>query len=583
MSDQVTHHPKKLKQFAATAICGNDITSSCLYVSALTIAYAGQYAFIALLIVSGVLFLFRKIYGEVVGALPLNGGAYNVLLNTTSKSNASVAACLTILSYMATAVISASEAMKYLHSIFSFIPVIIATMVVLTIFLILNISGISESAIVAIIIFVVHLSVMLILIFSAIYFVVVNGFDLTSINFHTPLKGSLFIVLFLGFSTAMLGISGFESSANFVEEQEPGVFPKTLRNMWVAVSVINPSIALLAVMVLPIEQVGENQEALLSFMGGKTGGSWLAAVISIDAVLVLSGAVLTSFVGVGGLLKRMTLDRILPQFLLKENNRGSSPRILIVFYLLCLSVLFITEGELGPLAGVYTISFLSVMIYFGLGNFLLKIKRSRLPRPEYAPEFAVGLAIFAIIVALYGNVKMHPDYLVVFLQYFLPAVLIIYLFLRRNAVLKYLLLIANNFFDKIQRVSLISRLHLTREMRKLNRQVFVYFTKGDNIAILNKVIIYVQENEITRNLKIVTVLNEEQHLSEDFLRDFETLDRAYPDIKIEYIKINGVFGPELIDKLCSEWNIPKNFMFISSPSDHFTHRVSDLGGVRLII
>ena len=39
---------------------------------------------------------------------PLNGGAYNALLNTTSKSLASMAACLTLLSYMATAVISAS-------------------------------------------------------------------------------------------------------------------------------------------------------------------------------------------------------------------------------------------------------------------------------------------------------------------------------------------------------------------------------------------------------------------------------------------------------------------------------------------
>jgi hypothetical protein len=57
-----------------------------------------------------VLFLFRKIYGEVVGALPLNGGAYNALLNTTNKSTASLAATLTILSYMATAVISANEA-----------------------------------------------------------------------------------------------------------------------------------------------------------------------------------------------------------------------------------------------------------------------------------------------------------------------------------------------------------------------------------------------------------------------------------------------------------------------------------------
>jgi amino acid transporter len=49
-----------------------------------TIMYAGQYAWISLLFVA-VFFLFRKIYGEVVGAIPLNGGAYNVLLNTSSK------------------------------------------------------------------------------------------------------------------------------------------------------------------------------------------------------------------------------------------------------------------------------------------------------------------------------------------------------------------------------------------------------------------------------------------------------------------------------------------------------------------
>src|SRR5690606_29429303 len=137
-----------------------------------------------------------------------------------------------------------------------------------------------------------------------------------------------------------------------------------------------------------------------------------------------------SYVGVSGLIKRLTLDRVLPQVLLKENKRGSSPRILIVFYVLCLSVLFITDGALGPLAGVYTISFLAVMIYFGYGNFLLKIKRSRLPRPEYAPTYIVAIAIITVGVALYGNVKMHPDYLVVFLQYFVPSIALFILFLR---------------------------------------------------------------------------------------------------------------------------------------------------------
>ncbi len=102
-----------LGQLSATAICGNDITSSCLYVSALAIAISGRWAPVALLMVSGILYLYRSIYAEVVGALPLNGGAYNALLNTTSKFRASLAACLTILSYMATAVISANEAIHY--------------------------------------------------------------------------------------------------------------------------------------------------------------------------------------------------------------------------------------------------------------------------------------------------------------------------------------------------------------------------------------------------------------------------------------------------------------------------------------
>ena len=243
----------KLNQLKATAICGNDISSSCLYVSALTIIYAGQYAWVSLLIVALVLFLFRKIYGEVVGALPLNGGAYNVLLNTTSKRMASFAACLTILSYMATAVISAYEAMFYLHDIVSGLPLIIATVCLLAIFMGLAIIGIGESAKVAVIIFIIHITSLLLLVLICCWFLFSHGFEVFNINWHLPIKsGGLITALFLGFSAAMLGISGFESSANFVEEQQPGVFPKTLRNMWAVVSFFNPVIALLAICIVPL-------------------------------------------------------------------------------------------------------------------------------------------------------------------------------------------------------------------------------------------------------------------------------------------------------------------------------------------
>lgn len=574
----------KLNTWLATAICGNDITSSCLYVSALTIAMAGQYAWIALLFVAGVLFLYRKIYGEVVGALPLNGGAYNVLLNTTSKSNASVAACLTILSYMATAVISASEAMHYLHQSIESLPVLYATLGLLFVFLCLNILGISESAVVALFIFIFHMVSMLLLIVAAIYFISINGTSVLRANFALPVQHhSIATALFFGFSAAMLGISGFESSANFVEEQKRGVFPKTLRNMWVAASILNPLIAFLAITVMPVSEVDTHQQSLLNYMADLTGGKWLAAIISIDAVTVLSGAVLTSFVGVNGLIRRMTLDRILPQFLLKENKRKSSYRILIAFFLLCVSVLFVTNGELAPLAGVYTISFLLVMIFFALGNLMLKIRRGRLPRPEYATSFVVVVALLAVATALYGNVKTNPEYLVVFLQYFVPAMLLIYAMLNRNHIMQFILDIMKNISDSLHKLSVISRVRINRFINKLHATEFVFFSKADDIATLNKVMIYVQENEITRRVKIVTVLKDNQPPPEQFLADFEVLNRAYPDIRMEYIILTGVFGPELINKLSAEWNIPKNFMFISSPGEQFSYRIEDLGGVRLIL
>ena len=125
---------KRLNQWLATGICGNDITSSCLYVSAIAAVYAGVLAPVVLLMVVGVLYLYKKVYTEVVEALPLNGGTYNALLNCTSKFAAALAACMTILSYIATAVISSKTAAEYLHTVFPAFGVMEGTILILGIF-----------------------------------------------------------------------------------------------------------------------------------------------------------------------------------------------------------------------------------------------------------------------------------------------------------------------------------------------------------------------------------------------------------------------------------------------------------------
>ncbi|MCC6460716.1 MAG: amino acid permease [Saprospiraceae bacterium] len=580
----IASNPKKLNVLQATAICGNDISSSCLYVSALTILYAGQFAWISLLIVAVVLFLFRRIYGEVVGALPLNGGAYNALLNTTSKQMASAAACLTILSYMATAVISANEAMHYLHNMVQGLPIGTATVVLLALFMGLALVGIGESAVVAVAIFITHLVSLSLLVLAGGWFLLWHGGATFALNWQQPLpEGGFSMALFLGFSAAMLGISGFESSANFVEEQQPGVFRKTLRNMWAVVSFFNPLIALLVLCIIPLAQVGEHRESLLAFMGGIAGGSWLSWVISVDAVLVLSGAVLTSFVGVTGLIERITLDRVLPNFFLAQNRRGVNYRIVVAFFILCVSVLFATKGDLGALAGVYTFSFLAVMALFGLGNLLLKIKRAKLPRPVRAHPLAVVAAIGCVAAAFWGNMRLNSGALFTFVQYLLPALGFIFLMLNRGRIVRILLYVIDYLYRPVRRFVVVSSQYLQKMLEKINTQEFVFFTKGDDVAVLNRVLQYVETNEKTGLLKIVTVMTPSQTCNEALRHDLEVLDRAYPEVKIEYVEIEGIFGPELIEELSQKWNIPKNFMFIGSPGDRFPYRVSELGGVRLII
>ena len=167
---------KKLSQWFATAICGNDITSSCFYVTGICVANAGIYAPICMLLVAATLYLFRNIYGESVTALPLNGGAYNVLLNTTSKSTAAMAACLTILSYMATGVVSAASAIAYLSYIWPGIPTTLGVIVLLAFFALLCLWGITESADVALFIFTLHMLTLFALVAVTLIWCITNGF-----------------------------------------------------------------------------------------------------------------------------------------------------------------------------------------------------------------------------------------------------------------------------------------------------------------------------------------------------------------------------------------------------------------------
>ena len=574
-----TEPKKRLSQWLATGICGNDITSSCLYVSAIAAVYAGVLAPVVLLMVVGVLYLYKKIYTEVVEALPLNGGTYNALLNSTSKFAAALAACMTILSYIATAVISSKTAAEYLHTIFPSFGVMEGTILILGIFATLAIIGITESAVVALTIFIIHMSTLAV--FCVLGFIKLpSDFHILKANLSTlPVGKDLLIAISLGFSAALLGISGFESSSNFVEEQDVGVFRKTLRNMLIAVAVFNPLVSILSLNLLPLAEIVGHKDYLLSEMAHLMAGQTFKVIIVLDATLVLSGAVLTSYVGVTGLVHRMALDQVLPQFFLKKSRRNTSHRIIIAFFLLCSSILLVTKGSLLSLAGVYTISFLGVMTLFGIGNILLKTRRKELKRTYRAGWVTTIIAILATTFGMVGYAIIKFKYLSYFMWYFIPTVLLVVLMYMRIPIYRTILQLLNNVMVKF----LVWRTIVIDRITALTEQRVVLFARGGDLRRLHVAFNYIVNNESSRSVVIFHLYpNPGQSDEEEIKHSLEALEEIFPKLKVKFVAREGKFGPEIIEAVSKEFGVPANNIFIGAPEEKHAFSIRDLGGVRVI-
>jgi hypothetical protein len=289
-------------------------------------------------------------------------------------------------------------------------------------------------------------------------------------------------------------------------------------------------------------------------------------------------------VGVTGLVRRMSLDQCLPQRLLAENRwRGTNHWIILGFFAVCCSILALTGGDVGTLAGVYTLSFLAVMALYAVGNMLLKVARGRLPRAVRASWPTVVVALIAVLVALVGNVLLDPAYIRVFSVYFVAAVAVVGAMFLRVQLLKAVLAVSRAVVERIQALNDRLRAAVVGKIESINSRRVIYFTKEADPAELNRAALYVIENEPTNHLQVVHVYEDEKKIPTGLARQLSTIDHLYPRLRIDFLAVKGTFGPELIELLSRRLDVPKNYMFIGTPGDRLPHRIEQLGGVRLIL
>ncbi|RHZ32341.1 hypothetical protein DYB37_007888 [Aphanomyces astaci] len=594
--------PHALGEWTSTAITGNDVLSSCLYSAGIVASKAGKMAPLANVLVAATMFLFRFIYVEVVSAIPLNGGSYNTMLNTTSKRWAAFVSALAIIAYLATGVVSAVSASDYLQKELPALDTVWSATAILTVFAVLNVCGLKDSAVVALVIFVVHTLTLVGLVGASIVYSIHHPHIFWD-NMATPfptlvvegreLRGNAATALFFGFSSAMLGVTGFETAANFVEEQVPGTFRKVLRNIWLLSTGFNFALSVLNLCVLPLATTTANSNVVLAMMAYTTVGRWFELWLSIDGFIVLSGSVLTSYVGITGLAKRLAKDRVLPEFFLAENSwRHTNHYIVLAYFVVATSLVWILHGNVTMLSSVYSYAFLALLVLFAVSAMLFKLKRSQMPRETTAPWWACFVGLSMTCMGFWGILLGDPKVSVVFATYLLTVSALMLLMLERLFVLRMVMVVLKSVSpspaNEKTRLPLLQSPSevlggraIVKAIKTINEPPIVFFSKHPDLQVLNKAVLYVRRNEHTENLRIVHVYPRGGAPPPNFIDIVAVLDCMYPKLRIDSVVVEGEFAPSTVHWLSAFLNIPTNMMFIRQPDNMDAHKVSMLG-VRVI-
>lgn len=404
------HNDALLSWWLASAIVGADIGTSVFYTTGVILPLVGFAAPFVVLVVCLLMWFFKITYEEGCAVSPFNGGAYIMVLQTIGKRFAIVVGALTILSYLATAAVSSLSGAFYIDSIDNImnwpLASVVATAIApVVIFGLLNIIGIKEPAMIVFLIALFHFALLLFMDVKGLIMAFEKGIDWSRFgqSFTSVTPGHMVH----GFAAAFLGITGFESAAQIVEQLKTPTW-RTLKHIYLAVvllvGITAPITSFLCLALLDANQLHDFKNSLLSGLAYVEGGKTLLVILVVDAALMLFAAVNTAYVGCIGLCTTMAKQGNLPAFFLRRwahkfPSFQGYPYVCLLFMAICSFMIVLLPGQVDNLGQVYGMAFLAVMCSFCLGVIMLRIKMPlKVQRAPYKSSWAIPFKTFTMPV-----------------------------------------------------------------------------------------------------------------------------------------------------------------------------------------
>ncbi|KAI0338562.1 hypothetical protein BDW22DRAFT_1362598 [Trametopsis cervina] len=572
---------RTLGQFTASAVAGNSILGGVFYTLPAVVAVSGVFSPVSLLVATLLVSFWRPVMNELASALPVSGAPYTYLLHVSSKSFALIGAALLLLDYAATAVVSAATAVSYLEGEVTLpFSVIVGSLLVFVIFTFISLSGLRESARIALGVLSLHLATMAALLVASIIAWSRNGNAQIKQNWHDGRQDISASVLarqiFDGICIGILGVTGFECIPSYASSIKPGCFPSVLRNLHYPAIILNVASMLLVLALVPLNTIlsGAN---VLSVLAEVAAGRWLRIFTVVDAVIVLCGGVLTGILGACELFEQLSRDHLLPALFTRRLPITRAPAYSICAFSGFSFVIYATSGaNLDIVSKMFSLVWLTVMALFPLANLLLKFNRGRLAAVSRAPlaEVLLTLAIVGVIIG--GNIAIDPSIVGYAAAYFIVIASVFYGTLKASRLVHVLLWL----YDRstwLQKIVWTRRwgASLTTAMRHLRRQPVCILIKSDEINTLLHSLLYVVRNEETSCANLVHFYDEEFGIPTEMEANWKILDEAFPEITVDLILVRGRFTPSNVAALAHRLKVPTTLMFMSCPGPHFAFSVAD--------
>lgn len=327
-------------------------------------------------------------YAELSAAFPRSGGEYVYATRAFGKRTGVFSGIIISFNGIISGAAVSLGFAGYLEALTG-INFLAASLGIIVIIFIINVSGIKESATVNIIFTIIEAGGLFFVIYTAMPSLGnVNYLEITPQGFNGLLASS---------ALAFFAYIGFEDIVKLAEETKTPEknIPRALFGASIIVIVIYCLVSICAISVIPYQELGKSESPLADIINsrfGKTG----VITISVIALFSTSNTILLNMLGASRVLLNMSKEiKLLNRFAYLSSKRRTPVTLLVVILIIMSSVAL--TGNIETIARIATVFIFITFILVNLTVIVLRIKEKELPRPYRVPLNIKNIPVLSVL------------------------------------------------------------------------------------------------------------------------------------------------------------------------------------------